>query len=132
MADNFDFMKELGIDPAELKGKSQFEIFELISQASSKRKIELESDKNKELFENVMTKLPEIKEQFEKPFKIYAKNVGQNKKAEEVFFIGYNHFNTEGKNYLVTKLDGKKIFQVSESNLIKNKEEYAEAKGKSS
>jgi hypothetical protein len=132
MADNFDFMKELGIDPDELKGKSQFEIMELISQASSKRKTELESDKDKELFENVMTKLPGIKEQFEKPFKIYAKNVGQNKKAEEVFFVGYNHFSPEGKNYLVTKPDGKKIFQVAENNLIKNKEEYDEAKGKSS
>jgi RNA recognition motif-containing protein len=128
MANDFDLMKELNIDPAELKGKSQFEIMDLIQQASSKRKMELASTKDKELLENATTKLPKIKEQFENPFKVFATKVGQSDKAGEVSVIGYNPFNPDGKNYLVTKLDGKKVFQVSESNIIKTETELEEAR----
>lgn len=130
MAGDFDFLKELGLSTEDFKGKSKYEITQIVEEASRKRKAELEKEEEKSLLENIKTKLPGFKDQFKNPIKIFATGVGQSGKASEVSVIGYNPFNPEGKNYIVTKLKGDKVYQISENDMIKTESALAENRKK--
>ena len=128
MADNFDFLKELGLKPENLKGKSKKAIMEMIAERSKNRTAELAGEQEKELIDNIKSKLPNIKKTFENPFEILVKKVGQKESVTAVKVVGYCPY-IKDRPYIVFK-SGDKVNYVSESDLIKTEDELADARAK--
>jgi hypothetical protein len=121
MSSDFDFLKDLGLKGDDFKDKSKLEIIDLISKKAAEKKQVIESEAEKELIENVNSKLPEVQKFFEKPFQIYVKEVGQKKKPSPVTVVGYI---AETESVVVYFND--KLFQILENNLIKSADVLAE------
>jgi len=109
----------LGID---VKGKSDKEIMELISNAWEQEKSTIEQNAKQEFIDNAAKKLPDVKKQFEKPFEVWLEKVQNAKKPECLPVVGYN---PKTSSVIVAKpvkgADGKttyKIFQVEEKFVI--------------
>jgi hypothetical protein len=122
MAGEFDFLKEMGLSADDFKGKSKKQVMEIIVQKSKEANDKLAGEQVKELIDNVKTKLPKFKEQFEKPIEIYVKSVGTKKSATAVKVVGYN---PDKKTYIVYKNDDK-VYQIPEGDLITTEDEYAD------
>jgi hypothetical protein len=115
MAGEFDFSKDLGFTADDFKGKSKSEATELIIKRATAKKEAFESEAEKELIENIKSKLPELEKFFEKPFQIYVKEVGQRKKPTPVKVVGYI---VENKSIIVSY--NEKLYQIKNNDLIKS------------
>ena len=115
MANIDEVLKKIGLTAKQLEEMSDAEAIDTISTGIGKAKDEIASEKDKELLDNAKVKLPKLKEQFEKPFKIYALNVAQSKNATDIFVVGYNPFI---KKYIVTRPDQYKNNIVGEEDII--------------
>ena len=127
MADFEKIFEKFGLTPKQLEGLSDSEIIDLMSSGIIKAKENISGAKDTELLDNANNKLPELKAQFEKPYKIYATNIAKSKSATEVSVIGY-HFHT--KKYIVTKPEAYKLSQIDDTDVIKTKKELDTAKKK--
>jgi hypothetical protein len=126
MANEYDIYKSLGLKPEDCKGKTEAEIMDLILLRASEQKESILASQEKLLIENAKTQLSKLKEQFEKPFEIFAKTVGQKKSLTKVKVVGYNATN---KTYIVITT-GEKTFSMSENDVITSESELKEAKEK--
>lgn len=122
MAGEFDFMKDLGFSPEDLKGKTKAEALSIIEKkAKDKRKTILE-DTKKELFENAKSKFPDFKAKFSDMFHVYVKPLGASTKPTDILVVGYNPFAKE-----IFGMNGSKAVHVPETDLIKSDKEYNES-----
>jgi hypothetical protein len=124
MADLLEMAKAVGIAEKDIKGKSDTDAMELITQAFEKAKMKIEAEAENKYIENLKNQLPKLQKLLAEPFDIYVKKVGQKKSPTPVRIVGFNNAKQE-----IIAFYNDNLYPIRTEDQIKSVEELAELRG---
>jgi hypothetical protein len=116
--ENKDYAKRLGYSDKEIEGKTETELWEMITTKAAERIAVSKAKEQEKAFEGIDKDIEKLVVFFEKPKKVYVSAVGQNNNPTLVDVVGYIKTKSE-----IIVYNNDKLYRLTTDKIIKTKKQ---------